>query len=335
MADQQGPIDVTALANANTMADVDSAAAQLNTAIQQRGGGNGLQQQHRDGGITGTGTVEYTKRLEFVDELRGLCLLAMLVYHLFYILGHVLGSEAFKGYFDKLAGSPYVTVTAAMFILISGFVWRYSNSRDPKRSFFILAACALALTVVTVGLLPMLDMRNTAVWFGCLHLLSVGRLLLFLGQRFYGRVKFFGALLGAALSMALYIITSTVGDRYFGFFSLGRLELPARLYESNALCWLGFHTSDFAQWDYFPLLPYLFLFFFGVFLGLLLNPKYKNGNMTNNYSGRDDNFPAFCYRPIVRPLNWLGKHSLAVYMLHMPVVYGIFYLIDRLVSRGA
>ena len=29
----------------------------------------------------------------------------------------------------------------------------------------------------------------------------------------------------------------------------------------------------------------------------------------------------------VRPLNFIGRHALIIYMVHQPVVYGVLYLI--------
>ena len=88
------------------------------------------------------------------------------------------------------------------------------------------------------------------------------------------------------------------------------LELPPVLYSTSFLFPLGFPDSNFFSSDYFPLLPYLFLFLAGMFLARLPLPQ------------------AF-YQQHSRSLSLLGKNSLWVYLLHQPVIYAVLWLIFR------
>jgi len=64
--------------------------------------------------------------------------------------------------------------------------------------------------------------------------------------------------------------------------------------------------------DYFPLVPWAFLFFFGVWLG---GPV------------RDGILPEWFYRTKIPVLPAVGRKTLLIYLLHQPVLYGILRFI--------
>ena len=70
---------------------------------------------------------------------------------------------------------------------------------------------------------------------------------------------------GVALSALLFWGTYPTMK---GFWNLpgGRLALPQALYASYTTAYLGFMPKSFFSTDYFPLLPWLFLFWAGYFL---------------------------------------------------------------------
>ena len=64
---------------------------------------------------------------------------------------------------------------------------------------------------------------------------------------------------------------------------------------------------DFYSTDYFALLPWLFLFWAGYFLHFCM--------------GRQRMEPL--RRSVCPALGWMGRHSLLLYLLHQPVIYGV------------
>ncbi len=80
-------------------------------------------------------------------------------------------------------------------------------------------------------------------------------------------------------------------------------------YAKHATAGLGFPATAFASSDYFALLPWLFLFWTGFYL-YRLRPE----------------TPAV---PDIRlpGIGAIGRHSLIVYLLHQPVIYGLLALI--------
>ena len=79
---------------------------------------------------------------------------------------------------------------------------------------------------------------------------------------------------------------------------------------------LGLTASDFASADYFPVIPYIFMYFAGRGLYKPVN----NGWMPDRL---------YHMRPGV--LAFIGRHSLLIYVLHQPLLLGILWLIFRIV----
>jgi len=100
----------------------------------------------------------------------------------------------------------------------------------------------------------------------------------------------------------------------FGSFSL---TLPKSMYSSNWLFWLGFPTPQFYSSDYFSIIPWIFMFFFGVFLG--------------RYS-RIGKFPSVFKKKFFSPLDFVGRHALIIYILHQPILLGLFMLIQAIIK---
>ena len=95
-------------------------------------------------------------------------------------------------------------------------------------------------------------------------------------------------------------------ERWLGFGGL-RLALPDAWYANYFTAFFGFLPFDFYSTDYFALLPWLFLFWAGYYL--------------HKAVGRRRMEPL--RRPVCPVLGWMGRHSLLLYLLHQPVIYGV------------
>ena len=255
------------------------------------------------------GVIKEKQRVGFLDMLRGVCVLLMVVYHGLYILSQffTVGQAFGERWYNTL--QPAQAVVASIFIMISGFSATLSSK--PKLRGWLLASVALGFSLVTILILPLFGFQNTAIWFGILHLLACGKLLYAFGEKIFSKIPGF---IGLIICLFLFFFTAPVGQQFFGILGTLRINLPAALYNSDVLFFLGIKSSSFVSWDYFPLLPWLFLFFFGVFAGKMVS--------------RND-LPEYCYRD--RPfLGLVGRIALPVYILHVPVLYVLFSLVERL-----
>ena len=120
------------------------------------------------------------------------------------------------------------------------------------------------LTFVTAVFMP-----SEAIWFGVLHLNAAAVLLTCLVYPLLQRLP---AGAGLAASAALFALTNQLPEGYLGFENWRLCAVPAGLYKTNWF-WLGLpDLTQFASADYFPILPWVFLFWCGVFLARLWRP---------------------------------------------------------------
>jgi len=337
-----GPIDVTKLANAKTEAEADAAAAELNAQINGRAGQPpgaqppGMQPAALaskigpgPGGQNGDpdSLPPPLRRVAIIDEIRGICVLCMVCFHCFFLLGSQFevawGTNLYEFF------KPAQPAFSALFILISGICTRFS--RNVKKRGFLLAIIAAGISLITVLLLPYLGFQDMRVWFGVLHLLAVSTLLFSFGRKIFDKIPSF---VGLVFCLALFFLFAPVSQGYIGMFGF-RHELRDSLYQSNALAFLGFHTPEFEAFDHFPLLPYMFIFLFGAFMGAIIRPTSRIW-----YTGRgragwlDEGLPEFCYRSHSTFFGLLGRYALPIYLLHVPVFYGLVYFIQAIGSLG-
>ena len=119
------------------------------------------------------------------------------------------------------------------------------------------------------------------------------------------------ALAGFVLCCLLFYVFRWVNIGYLQILPGRSIVLPESLYREGisgaVLTVVGFPMKDFFSTDYFSLLPWIFLFRAGFYLHGIMKER---GWFVH---------PAFRLRLPV--LNWMGKHSLLIYLLHQPVLY--------------
>ena len=153
-------------------------------------------------------------------------------------------------------------------------------------------------------------MPENVVLFGVLTLLGSAMILTGLLEKALQKVP---PVAGFLVSFALFALTYHTMDGYWGLGAL-RWLLPRGLYANCFTAYLGFYPLGFFSTDYFPLLPWLFLFWAGFYLYHLI--------------GRERMKPL--RRLLCPPLGWLGRHSLVLYLLHQPVIFGVMTVVFSL-----
>ena len=235
----------------------------------------------------------------------------MVFYHAFYCMSEFFDISLGTKLLDFFM--PAEPFFAALFIVISGISSRLSHN-NTRRGLKLLCV-ALALTVITVVILPLIKIDGAEIYFGILHLLSLSMLIFSAIRAGCDKIN---PILGMCLCILLYAFTYGVSARYVGFVGIKTFALPDVLYRTNYFMPLGFFNSSFYSADYFPLLPHLFMFLAGTFLGIYA----ANGK-----------FPAFTYRQRSKALCFLGRHALIIYIAHQPVIYGILWAVEKIISK--
>lgn len=242
-------------------------------------------------------------RYYLLDEFRGFLVLCLIVFHGFYNGWLMFGYDFFGKCIDFFM--PVQPFFPMAFIGLCGFCSIYSHSNALRGVKVLLAA--LGVTAVT-WVIDRYFGYDVLILFGVLHLLAFCLLTSALLKKPLSKLppKIF-----AAVSLLLFILTYHTPDGYFGVGSW-RLALPEALTTENRLFFVGFINSSFTAADYFPLLPWIFIFLFGWFLG-----RATGGNL-----------PAFFKKPRVGFLRFLGKHAFLIYIVHQPIWFVIFTAFD-------
>ena len=244
-------------------------------------------------------------RYRLLDELRGLDLISMMLYHGMWDVVFLFGVT--QKWYTGLPGFVWQQSICWVFLLLSGFCLPLGH--HPFRRGAVVFGAGALVTAVTLLFLP-----EDVVWFGVLTLLGSSMLLTAALDPLFRRVP---PSAGVAVSALLFWVTYPTMN---GFWNLPgrRLALPQALYAGYPTAYLGFMPKSFFSTDYFPLLPWLFLFWVGYFLHHLV--------------GRGRLAPL--RRSVCPPLGWMGRHSLVLYLLHQPVILGVLTVAFRLVRAG-
>ena len=237
-------------------------------------------------------------RVPILDELRGLSILLMVLYHAVYDLVERFGVPL--RFFHSRWLEMLVAFFAGVFIFLSGISSRYS--RNNFRRGGICLGFAFLLTLVTYWVQPEFPIR-----FGILHLLGVCILLEPLLRPLTDRLP---PWVGTGAAFLLVFLTWQVPDGFIGIPGVFLLQMPSGLYWGG-LYGLGFPSAMFISADYFPLIPWGFVFLAGSSFGRLV---------------RGNRLPSWFYRSRLPWLAAVGRHTLLIYLLHQPVLYALFWI---------
>ena len=241
-------------------------------------------------------------RYALLDELRGLALISMIGYHAMWDLVYMFGLDA--PWYGGLAGLLWQQITCCVFVLLSGFCLVLGH--HPVRRVLIVFGGGALVTLVTLIAMP-----QDLVLFGVLTFLGSAMILTGLARPLLEKLPAWAGLAGSVL---LFVVTRQANSGFLGFGGWVIAWLPGTLYRNLLTAFLGFPAPGFFSTDYFSLIPWLFLFWAGYFLQKL--------------AGRERMEPL--RRSVCPPLGWLGRHSLLLYLLHQPVIYGVLMLLMAL-----
>ncbi len=253
-------------------------------------------------------------RIRFLDELRGLCILLMVCYHAFYVIGYLFDVSFFRTLFTFF--EPIQPFFAGLFVVICGISCHLSHS-NIKRGVFLAATAGLISLIMWCAIFWGILSADSYVWFGILHCLAACILLYTLFRPTLQLIPpWIGILINAALFVLCWHIPFDNGA-YFGIDGIFTLSVPYARPNTPWLYPFGLCPVYNAA-DFFPLIPWFFCFLIGTYIGVWA----KKGK-----------FPKTLYRSRVPFLSAIGRYTLWIYVLHQPVIYGLCFLVDMLIKR--
>lgn len=245
-------------------------------------------------------------RIHLLDELRGFAVICMVFFHAFFSVGYFFhwdwGITLVQFFY------PAVPYFAGLFIFISGIASNLSHSNiDRGTRLFFVAYIVTLVSFFAVG-------NADTIRFGILHMLSICMMLYGLLSRI---IKHIPMMLGIIFNLILFILTYTVSEGFLSIPFLWKMPLPAEWYNTDFLYPLGFVYDGFTSGDFYPLLPWIFLFFIGTFFGRLAVQK---------------KLPKFTYKSHIKPFAFVGRHALIIYLAHQPLIFGICQIVQMIIS---
>lgn len=238
--------------------------------------------------------VSGRKRIVIIDVARGIALIAMAIYHFTWDLG-------FFGYVSpELAAyggwKLFARCIASTFLFLVGvslYLAHRNGIRWPgfwKRVAMVAGAAAL-ITVATYVATP-----DSFVFFGILHQIALASLL---GLAF--------------LRLPAWIILPIAG----GIIALPYLYV-SDVFNTPALWWVGLSSERMHSNDYVPLFPW----FGPVLIGIAIAKLAERANLF-------ERLRSLSLARWTQPLDFFGRHGLAFYLIHQPVLIGLVWLVAQ------
>ncbi|THD43876.1 MAG: DUF1624 domain-containing protein [Bradyrhizobium sp.] len=232
-------------------------------------------------------------RIAAVDVARGVALIGMVAYHLTWDLAH-FGLVAPSLPFEPATRILSHTVASA-FLALVGVSLALAHPRGLNAPAFwrrlaIVAGAAALVTAASYVIDP-----AEPILFGILHCIAVASLI---GALFVA-APFWAPLLIGAMAVVEPLVFSN------------------EVFNTPALLWLGLGTVSPATLDWRPLLPWGGAVLIGLGLARAALPRLAQWRLS-------------AWRPAGAPggaLVFAGRHSLAIYLIHQPILFGFLSLV--------
>jgi uncharacterized membrane protein len=230
-------------------------------------------------------------RYPIIDTIRGFAILAMMAYHFGFDL-------TMQGYIvqDLNHSLPWLvarSIILSTFLFVAGFSLALAQHHSAKKCWLRLArisACAILVSVGSYFMFP-----YSWIYFGVLHFMVLASLVCWFLARYESWILPFAL---AALGLGLFYQSAT--------------------FDQPMLQWLGMMTHKPITEDYVPIFPWLGVMLIGLYVGKLALQKQFTWLLLSSTP------------KTLTPVGWLGRHSLAVYMLHQPVLLGLLWIYGAL-----
>lgn len=237
------------------------------------------------------------KRYDLLDTIRGIVLVSMIIYHASWNLVYMYGMD--WDWYRSYGAYLWQQSICWTFILLSGFC--FSLGRKHLKNGLMVFGSGLLVTIVTLIAMP-----ANRVIFGVLTCIGSCILLLTFTEKFWKKIP---VEFGMVIAFLMFLFTKNINNGYLGIGNIHLIELPEMWYSSYFSAFIGFPFRGFYSTDYFSLIPWYFLFLTGFYCyGIFIKYGFFNRKFMEKGIG-------FFALP--------GRHSLLVYLLHQPIIYGV------------
>ena len=238
-----------------------------------------------------------TLRFWEIDGIRGIAVIMMIVYHIFFDINFLqiapinLTSFAFQLFLYPI-GSLFLLVVGISLVL-SFQIFEKNHQRIPPFSKYFWRGVFLLIVALLITFVTWIYPHKGFIVFGVIHCISFS---IILSYWFIKRPTVSLIMGSIIIGVGIVFMQITVKNPY--------------------LFWLGLRSSGFDSLDYFPLFPWFGVVLIGLFVGTYLYPLLQKKYRVPQIMPK-----------IVYPVVFLGKHALVIYIIHQPIIYGVLYLL--------
>lgn len=241
------------------------------------------------------------KRVALLDLLRGTAMIYVIFYHIMFDLRFIFGVST-PNIITPLNDVFEISHIFFLWILfgISGICVSYS--RDPVKRGALLYLAGFGITAVTEIVMP-----SELIVFGVLSCFGACMVITGLTRKALDRLPMWSAIVTALLWFILRDFPKTI--------DLIAARIPLSFPQYRWLYPIGIYSKDFMSADYFPVIPFIFMYL----TGYIISPAVKGKKL-----------PDVLYyetNSITRPIEFIGRYSLIIYLVHQPVIFGLMSLI--------
>ena len=228
------------------------------------------------------------ERILVFDTIRGATICSMVAFHLCYDLAYLSGIDMpwFTGTVFQVVWRSSISWT---FLFIAGWMTSFSRNNTKRAAVYGIAAL---LVFVSTSLASV----DTAVNFGIMFCMAASTLVYTALERW---LCLFDARVFGVAFIALFLLT---------------LGVCRQTYPFQGFAWLGFPYPGFSSGDYYPIIPYTFLYLAGASWARRFDQSHPAG------------YPEWLKRDWCPPLSVIGRASLAIYLIHQPLILLILQL---------
>lgn len=236
-------------------------------------------------------------RVHMLDMLRGFAIIFVMFYHLLYDLVFIGGMKIPFFFSDGM--EIIHRIFLAILFSVSGVCAGFSKNVLKRGTvLFLMGEC---LTLITAAFMP-----DNLIVFGVLSCFGMIMLIYGVTEPWLKKLPQVAVFVVSALLAAVFYDFAGTEALLFGSI---KLNIPDNL---NYLYPIGITSADFYSSDYFPLVPYIFIFL--------------SGTSLSEYA-KDGKLPKACYKAKLPVINFCGRHSLWLYVIHQPIFMLLTYII--------
>lgn len=279
-------------------------------------------------GIDRTPKGAFEKRVHEIDFARGLLICLVLMDHIFNNLKNhgatwcggpwIFANGFFDWYWTGIPRMIIQPMALILFCFISGISCSFSKS-NWKRAIETICVWAI-IFVATLALQTMSDINgwgmNVRIDFNIIGVLGFSTLAYCLVEKRSWKILLAVILLTALIYF--YVMPNVKQSLIDAFGSTTFIRAGHDCVVPNVYAPIFWMPAVQGTGDYVALFPYIGFFFAGALFGRKFYAKEKKSYFKSH------NFE--------RPICFLGRHTLLIYLGHMPIVMGIFALVDVIVK---